>query len=74
MTDADKDKASPDKPEDAKAKAGPAAGMPGGRPGVVSIPHGWAQANANLLTDGDAFDPIAGYPEDKGLLCRLSKI
>jgi len=43
-------------------------------PAVVSIPHGWAQANANILTDGDVFDPIAGYPEDKTLLCRLRKI
>lgn len=43
-------------------------------PQVVSIPHGWAQANENILTDLTLRDPIAGYPEDKGLLCRIRKI
>ena len=42
--------------------------------GVISIPHGWAKANVNLLTDLDLRDPISGYPEDKGLLCRVTKI
>jgi formate dehydrogenase (coenzyme F420) alpha subunit len=41
---------------------------------VVSIPHGWATANVNILTDIELRDPISGYPEDKGLLCRISKI
>lgn len=42
-------------------------------PRVVSIPHGWADANVNLLTDIDLRDPIAGYPEDKGILCKVTK-
>jgi hypothetical protein len=41
---------------------------------VVSIPHGWAAANVNILTDIDLRDPISGYPEDKGILCRIRKI
>ena len=41
---------------------------------VVSIPAGWGQANANLLLGGNAADPIAGYPEDRALLCRIRKI
>jgi len=42
-------------------------------PLVVSIPHGWAQANANVLTDIRNRDPISGYPELKALLCRIRK-
>lgn len=42
-------------------------------PQVVSIPHGWAQANANVLTDIRNRDPISGYPELKALLCRVKK-
>lgn len=41
---------------------------------VISIPHGWAQANVNLLTSDEVCDPIAGYPQDKALLCRIRKI
>lgn len=43
-------------------------------PGVVSIPHGWEQANVNFLTDLDARDPISGYPELKALRCRIKKL
>jgi anaerobic selenocysteine-containing dehydrogenase len=42
-------------------------------PGVVAIPHGWAQANANILTDESPADPITGYPSLKALLCRIGK-
>lgn len=42
-------------------------------PGVVSIPHGWAQANVNLLTDETPADPVIGYPALKALLCRIKK-
>lgn len=38
---------------------------------VVSVPHGWAGANVNILTSKDLRDPILGCPEDKGLLCRI---
>lgn len=42
-------------------------------PGVVSIPHGWAEANVNLLTSQDSSDPVIGYPALKALLCRVSQ-
>ncbi|MEE8473337.1 MAG: molybdopterin-dependent oxidoreductase [Dehalococcoidia bacterium] len=42
--------------------------------GVVSVPHGWAEANVNLLTDEAPADPIAGNPALKALLCRVSKV
>lgn len=42
--------------------------------GVVSIPHGWAVANANLLTDITMRDAIAGYPETKAIACKLVKL
>jgi anaerobic selenocysteine-containing dehydrogenase len=43
-------------------------------PGVVSIPHGWAEANANLLTGLEPHDPVTGYTEFKALLCRIKKV
>jgi len=43
-------------------------------PGVISIPHGWAQANANLLTELEPRDPVTGYTELKALLCRIRKV
>jgi anaerobic selenocysteine-containing dehydrogenase len=42
--------------------------------GVVSIPHGWAVANANILTDITMRDAIVGYPETKAIACRLVKL
>jgi len=42
-------------------------------PGIVSIPHGWANANANELTELEPRDPVTGYTEMKSLLCRISK-
>lgn len=42
--------------------------------GVVSIPHGWEQANANTLTDDDRLDPISGFPPYRGALCEVKKI
>jgi len=41
--------------------------------GIVSIPHGWSEANANLLTSLDVRDPVTGYTEMKALLCRIRK-
>jgi len=43
-------------------------------PKVVSIQHGWSEANANLLTDDEARDPVSGYPEFKCVLCRVTKV
>jgi anaerobic selenocysteine-containing dehydrogenase len=42
-------------------------------PGVLSIPHGWAEANSNDLTELEPRDPVTGYTEMKSLLCRISK-
>ena len=41
--------------------------------GIVSIPHGWSEANANFLTQLEPRDPITGYTEMKALLCRIKK-
>ena len=44
---------------------------------VVSAPHGWADANINLLTAGGApevRDPISGFSPYKTGLCRVSKV
>jgi anaerobic selenocysteine-containing dehydrogenase len=41
---------------------------------VVSIPHGWPKANANLLTELEPRDPVTGYTEMKALLCRIAKV
>ena len=43
-------------------------------PGVVSIAHGWAQANVNLMTDNAPADPISGFPQLKGVLCRVRRL
>lgn len=40
---------------------------------ILSIPHGWAKANANQLTELEPRDPVTGYTEMKALLCRISK-
>ena len=42
-------------------------------PQVISIPHGWAEANANVLTELEPRDPVTGYTELKALLCRIKK-
>ena len=43
-------------------------------PGVVNVPHGWENANVNLLTDDTSVDPITGYPLLKSMQCRVRKI
>jgi len=42
-------------------------------PGIVSIAHGWHEANANILTDETPSDPVGGNPSLKALLCRIKK-
>ncbi|NQU02627.1 MAG: molybdopterin-dependent oxidoreductase [Syntrophaceae bacterium] len=42
-------------------------------PGIIGVPHGWAEANVNMLTD-DARDPISGFPPFRGSLCNISKV
>jgi anaerobic selenocysteine-containing dehydrogenase len=41
-------------------------------PRVLSIQHGWSEANANLLTD-DHRDPVSGYPGLRSIPCRAIK-
>jgi len=43
-------------------------------PGIVSIPHGWSQANSNVLTQLEPRDPVTGYTEMKALLCRIRTV
>jgi anaerobic selenocysteine-containing dehydrogenase len=42
-------------------------------PGIIAIPHGWAQANVNILTDETPADPVVGYPSLKAMLCKVEK-
>lgn len=42
--------------------------------GVVSVPHGWAQANVNRLTKAASADPVTGYPNLKAVACRIRRI
>jgi anaerobic selenocysteine-containing dehydrogenase len=41
-------------------------------PGILAVPHGWVDGNANVLTD-NARDPISGFPPFRAALCNLSK-
>lgn len=43
-------------------------------PETVRLQNGWATANANLLTDGDALDPVSGFPAFRSAVCRIEKI
>jgi len=43
-------------------------------PGVVSIPHGWAMANVNLLLDAKVRDEVSGYITMRGNGCRIVKL
>ena len=43
-------------------------------PGVVNLPHGWAEANVNLLTTCRPGDPIPGAPLLKSSFCRIRKV
>ncbi|OPY84592.1 MAG: Acetylene hydratase [Syntrophus sp. PtaU1.Bin208] len=44
------------------------------RPGAVSIPHGWAAANVNILLDSRVRDKVSGYITMRGNACRLVKL
>jgi len=44
------------------------------RPGAVSIPHGWAAANVNILLDSKVRDKVSGYITMRGNACRLVKL
>jgi len=43
-------------------------------PQVLSLQHGWSEANANILTGGEPRDPISAYPGFKTTLCQVRKI
>lgn len=42
-------------------------------PGVVSMYHGYPEADVNLLIDPDYRDPISGFPGFKSLLCQVER-
>jgi anaerobic selenocysteine-containing dehydrogenase len=42
--------------------------------GVVSVPHGWAEANCNILLDQTVRDPVSGYITMNGNACRIVKL
>jgi hypothetical protein len=39
----------------------------------VQITHGSSQANVNLLTPDDVFDPISGFPLLKALQVKVER-
>jgi hypothetical protein len=41
---------------------------------VVSVPHGWAEANSNILLDHNLKDPVSGYITMNGNACRIVKL
>jgi anaerobic selenocysteine-containing dehydrogenase len=43
------------------------------RPGIVGMLHGWAEANANLLTDHANCDSILASPPLRSGLCRVTE-
>jgi anaerobic selenocysteine-containing dehydrogenase len=43
-------------------------------PGTLQLTHGWKEANANLLTHDDRFDPISGFPLMKAVEVKLEKV
>lgn len=43
-------------------------------PGVVSLPHGWAEASVNDITSDYSGDPITGYPILKSMKCRVRPV
>ncbi|NLC11033.1 MAG: molybdopterin-dependent oxidoreductase [Firmicutes bacterium] len=42
-------------------------------PGVVFIPHGWEDANANYLTADERLDPVTGFPPCRSFLVQIKK-
>ena len=42
--------------------------------GVVSVPHGWAAANCNILLDAALKDPVSGYVTMRAVACRIVKL
>jgi anaerobic selenocysteine-containing dehydrogenase len=42
-------------------------------PGVVSAPHGWADADINRLIPDAGLDPISGFPPFRSSLCQVER-
>jgi anaerobic selenocysteine-containing dehydrogenase len=42
-------------------------------PGTLQITHGWKDANVNLITHDDRFDPISGFPLMKSVEVRVER-
>ena len=43
-------------------------------PGSLQITHGWRDANVNLITHDDRFDPISGFPLMKSVEVRVERM
>ena len=43
-------------------------------PRVVSLYHGFAESNCNILTDNEALDPVTGSTGLKSSLCKVEKV
>jgi anaerobic selenocysteine-containing dehydrogenase len=41
---------------------------------TLQITHGWKDANVNLITHDDRFDPISGFPLMKSVEVRLERV
>lgn len=44
------------------------------QPGIIHMYHGHADADVNILFEGDFLDPISGYPGFKAALCKVEKV
>ncbi len=42
-------------------------------PFTVSVPHGWTDCNANVLTDDLLTEPLSGAPMYRGIPCQVRK-
>jgi anaerobic selenocysteine-containing dehydrogenase len=42
-------------------------------PKVVCVPHGWSEANVNVLTESQVRDPISAYPPFRTGLCKVAR-
>ena len=43
-------------------------------PGVISIPHGWARANSNVLADEDLVEPLTGTAVLNGIPVEVAAV
>ena len=41
--------------------------------GMISVPHGWPDNSENMITSDQPSDPITGFPQYTGVLCRIRK-